>query len=291
MKEQRVHNRSIVYSPGTSFIFMPESELVNTLHCHPAFELIVIEEGSGMEYIGDAVRKYDKGDIIFLGENLPHLYLPNSKDENRCSILQFPKSLFPSGLSDISEFAAISNLFGLSDRGVLFKSKSINRSVRRLLDELSKQNGLRRVNYLYNLLDYLGKTHNYTQLSALQYHNPMNSYSLDDPVALIHSYLINNHKTNITLADIASATHLNVASICRTFKQRTGKTIFQVLAGIRIEYACKLLATTSFTVSQIAYESGFGNQAHFNKQFLQITGQTPSDYRAAIHNNHPVKTD
>ena len=283
MKEQHVHNRSIVYSPGTSFVFMPDSELVSTLHCHSACELIVIEEGTGKEYIGDAVREYEKGDIIFLGENLPHLYLPDNKEANRCSILQFPKRLFPTEICDIPEFANISNLFEHSGRGILFKSKSITRNVNRFLNELSIQKGLMRVTCLYRLLAYLGAESNCTCLSALHYRNPIGRYSPDDPVALIHSYLINNHKSHITLANIAAASHLNAASICRTFKQRTGKTVFQVLAEIRIEYACKLLTTTAYTVSQIAYESGFGNQAHFNKQFLRITGHTPTEYRAAVH--------
>lgn len=139
-----------------------------------------------------------------------------------------------------------------------------------------------RLTSLMLLLDYLGGRSDSLYLSAREYRHPLASYSLSDPIYRIQSYLINHHKDTIRLSSLADSLHLNITSMCRLYKQRTGKTIISHLAEIRVECARKLLSTTDLTVTQIAFESGFGNQAHFNKQFRRITGQTPTDYRRTL---------
>lgn len=49
------------------------------LHIHPEYELILIEEGGGLNFVGDSIRKMQVGDFMFIGSNLPHLWL--SSDE------------------------------------------------------------------------------------------------------------------------------------------------------------------------------------------------------------------
>ena len=76
---------------------------------------------------------------------------------------------------------------------------------------------------------------------------------------------------------------MSSASICRYFKNKTNKTIFEYLNEIRIEHACKLLMYSNLAISQIAYDVGFNNLSHFNKQFKVITKQTPTMYRENIN--------
>jgi AraC family transcriptional regulator len=50
----------------------------------------------------------------------------------------------------------------------------------------------------------------------------------------------------------------------------------------RINKAKKLIASGEKTMSQIALETGFCSQSHFNKVFKEKTGQTPIAYRRAL---------
>ena len=50
----------------------------------------------------------------------------------------------------------------------------------------------------------------------------------------------------------------------------------------RVEHACVLLSYSNLSVSQIAYESGYGNVPYFIKQFESITRQTPKEYRISL---------
>ena len=84
------------------------------------------------------------------------------------------------------------------------------------------------------------------------------------------------------MKEVADYVKQNPSALCRYFKQRTDKNIFQCLAEIRVEHACKLLAYSNLSISQIAYESGYNNVPYFIKQFESLTQRTPKEYRIQI---------
>lgn len=281
MKAKHIKSRKIIYERGCSFRLDDEALLTTSLHCHDEYELVHIRGGHGKEFIGDNVREYRPGDLILIGANLPHLFLSTSADseENRCEILQFPKDIFPQQMDNIPEYHSINNLLQQSSRGIMFTSDKIKNEAILLLESLKKNRGIDCLIILLKLLSKLGNTRQYSVLSTLGYKNPLKEYMIDDPLGRIYGYLVNNHRQSISIENIAEYAKMNSHSICRYFKQKTGKTLFQCLTEIRIEYACKLLGNCDLTISEIAYDSGFGNQAHFNKQFKAVTGQTPTQYR------------
>lgn len=48
---------------------------------------------------------------------------------------------------------------------------------------------------------------------------------------------------------------------------------------LRIHEACELLKNTNLSVTQIAFDCGFGSSSFFSTQFRQALGKSPSDYR------------
>ena len=86
----------------------------------------------------------------------------------------------------------------------------------------------------------------------------------------------------ITLTEIADLVSMTEPSFCRYFKKLTSKTFIQFLNEYRLVHASKLLAEKKISITEVCYESGFGNFSHFNKQFKVFTGKTPSQYRADL---------
>lgn len=287
MKAKHISIRKIIYERGQSFKLDTESLLAASLHCHKAYELVYIRNGCGKEFIGDSVRDYTPGDLVLIGVNLPHLYLSASKDQdNSCDILQFPEDIFPQQMDKIPEYHSICELLHQSSRGLIFTSEKLKEGTIHALDSMKNKRGIDRLILLLQLLNKLSNNGQYKFLSSLGYTSPLKECITNDPVGKIYDYLINNHRhSNVSIRDISEYAKMNPNSICRYFKQKTGKTIFQCLAEIRVEFACKLLGSTDLTISQIAYDSGFGNQGHFNKQFKTVTGQTPSEYRRQRNDN------
>lgn len=65
----------------------------------------------------------------------------------------------------------------------------------------------------------------------------------------------------------------------RKLKALTGKSASHYLRAIRLHQAKKLLATTDLNISEVGYEVGFRNPAHFSTAFAQEFGYPPSEAR------------
>src|SRR5690606_30424334 len=99
----------------------------------------------------------------------------------------------------------------------------------------------------------------------------------------VMDYLMENHTRNIHLDELASIAHMNKTSFCRYFKTIVHKTYTEFLNELRITNACKMLMNSDLYISEIAYQCGYNNISHFNRQFKLITGLNAKHYRKTLH--------
>ena len=92
-------------------------------------------------------------------------------------------------------------------------------------------------------------------------------------------YIAANYTEPIALDDIAAAAGLSTFRIAHLLKEATGKTALQNIHYLRIQEARRLLETSEISCTDIAYETGFGDQSYFIKQFKKWMGITPAKYR------------
>lgn len=279
--------RKIIHKTGQSFSYNDNTPFTQPLHYHNEFELIYFTAGSGKEYIGDTVICYKSGDLTLIGSKTPHLHLcdsltNHSLEKSSCNILQFPLSVFPTNMSEIQEFYDIDILLKESSHGIRFRIGSEANKLNRIMNRINREQGIKRIISLYEILNILSNCRNRDTISSLNFQIPTLNYNANDPVDRIYSYIRSNFRKSINLKLIAEYVKLNPTSLCRLFKHKTGKTIFYVLNEIRIEYACKLLLHSNLTSSQIAYEVGYNNLSYFNKVFKTITKQTPIEYKNSL---------
>lgn len=64
-------------------------------------------------------------------------------------------------------------------------------------------------------------------------------------------------------------------------------SVSQFVNDFRIQEACQLLSATEKTVLEVSLTAGFATKSNFNREFLRVTGQTPSQWRKA---NLPAET-
>lgn len=95
-------------------------------------------------------------------------------------------------------------------------------------------------------------------------------------------YINEKFCTDCSLKAIAEALHVSPNYLHTVFRQSMGITPFELVTARRIEKAKKLIATGEQTMAQIALETGFCSQSHFNKVFKEKTGQTPNAYRRLL---------
>lgn len=102
------------------------------------------------------------------------------------------------------------------------------------------------------------------------------------------TYMNAHFREKIDLQSISNHIHLNAQYFSRSFKKEMGISCIDYLNQLRINYACKLLCTTSYPVYRIAMESGFTDASYFSKVFTKLTHDTPIGYRRK-HSKHSNK--
>lgn len=88
-----------------------------------------------------------------------------------------------------------------------------------------------------------------------------------------------NFAQRISLSHVAAEVGLSPCRLSHLSRELTGKTILQIIQQVRIRHAQHLLERTSKSSTEIAYETGFGDQSYFIKHFRRLTGATPEKFR------------
>lgn len=279
----KILRRKIIHDIGRSFSLVTFSHLEYPLHYHDEYELILMTSGTGMEYIGNAVRKFRKGDLTLIGKGVPHVHICDSmtdatvQTESTCEILYFPSSLFPADMETVEEYRLIHQLLQKSRGGIRFGDAALKKGIYGLMKKIRKTDGVKRVQLLLSILDRLASSSDISPVSPLPVLPEKEGFA--DTVTRIQTYLKKTFREPVSLHAIAREIGMNPNAMCRHFRRETGNTVFQYLARIRIDNACRLLIETGWPVSRIAWESGYANLSHFNRQFRQMTGHTPSVYK------------
>ena len=78
-----------------------------------------------------------------------------------------------------------------------------------------------------------------------------------------------------SLAEVASACHVDSAYLCRLFKRFRRQTPFQYLQNLKMNRAVELLQDGAYSVKQTAQELGFSDPYNFSRAFKRIFGIAP----------------
>jgi len=126
-------------------------------------------------------------------------------------------------------------------------------------------------------------------LSAFSNQIMLQESSVESPVIAKARRFIAEHQAEVlSLRQVAQAAHTSAFYFCKLFKQTTGLTFTHYLARTRVETVKQLLINPHTRVSEACYEAGFQSLSQFNRVFLRITGESPSDYRDRVRGTAPA---
>jgi hypothetical protein len=131
-------------------------------HFHSEFELLYVIEGTGTSFVADSIEKFEAGDLVLMGSNLPHfwrsdeVYSSNINLNVKYVVIQFPDNLLRDQINNYPEFHLIGDLLERSSRGIRF-SKEIATKIAPKIKKASKTKGIERILLLLKILDFLSK--------------------------------------------------------------------------------------------------------------------------------------
>jgi AraC family transcriptional regulator len=84
----------------------------------------------------------------------------------------------------------------------------------------------------------------------------------------------------LSLSAIATIARVHPVHLAKTYRRHRDRTIGERIRELRLEHACRLLATTRQTVAEIAQSCGFADQSHLGRLMRRRLGVSPARYRA-----------
>lgn len=262
-----------------------EPYFLKVWHYHPELELVLSLKSTGTRFVGDSIKKFDEGDVVLIGKNLPHMWLNDEsyfkKDSTKIAediVIHFNKEFMGAEFLNAYEMKPIADLLNKSRYGIKFISPP-----RKVLKGIKKINnlaeGFTRTLKLLQILNVLANHQEYELLTSEGFVNTFKK-NQNESLDKTYEYIFENFNKSISLNDVAEIANMNASAFSRFFKRVNRKTFSRYLNEVRIGYACKQLIENKSKIATICYESGYNNISNFNRQFRAIKNMSPSEYVA-----------
>jgi two-component system response regulator YesN len=114
--------------------------------------------------------------------------------------------------------------------------------------------------------------------------NDRQSEAFDYYPRLSHvNHYVNQHfSENITLHKAAQIACLEEKYFSAFFHEKTGMCFSHWLAQLRIDKAKEIIKTNNTSITETAFNVGFGNLRTFERAFKKYTGVTPQIFKRTI---------
>jgi YesN/AraC family two-component response regulator len=253
-------------------------------HYHPELELVHIKQGHGKRIIGDKLDTFSDGDMVFIGSNLPHVWLNDEQYykgfdslEAKALVVYFNKELFSKSFYELKESKQINDLFNRASRGIKINGNTKARIAGKM-EKLAQKKDLDKIICVLDLINTIATSKDIEYITNEGYTGTtLNAKT--DRLSEVYKYITTNYYNDISLDEISKIANISANSFCRLFKQRTNRHFIEYLNEVRISNACKYLQETNLNVSEIAFQCGYKTLSNFNKIFKKTTCLSPNEYR------------
>jgi len=101
-------------------------------------------------------------------------------------------------------------------------------------------------------------------------------------VRLVTRYIDDHLSERLAIHDLARSVALSTSHFGRAFRQTFGRTPMKHVRAVRLDRAKRLMRQTDLSLSEIALECGFSDQAHFTRRFRAATAAAPRSWRRGV---------
>lgn len=253
-------------------------------HFHQEYQLFLVLEGKGIRFVGDIMKPFKAGDMVFSGPDLPHLWRNDQEFFDKSNgltthgiVVYFPEEFMGNSFQTKEEFESIKQMLQKASRGLEIVGQT-NLLLQQMMKDLVKCKGIESIVQLLRILETLAHSRDCFPIVQADYTN-LNKESEKDRMSQVYEFVMDNFQQKIRLEEVSSLANMTVSSFSRYFTSRMNKSFSDFLTDVRIGHACKLLHEQDLNISEVGYESGFNTLSNFNKLFKDKMGVSPLVYK------------
>ena len=107
---------------------------------------------------------------------------------------------------------------------------------------------------------------------------------LTNMITRVLDFVSYHYMEDIRIEDLAKICHISETHFRRVFTSHMKVSPLEYINSVRIHTACEFLQKTDIPVADIAHKCGFTTNSTFNRNFRQIMGVTPVEWRKRPEN-------
>jgi AraC-like DNA-binding protein/quercetin dioxygenase-like cupin family protein len=260
-----------------------ESHHVSTPHTHDFEELVVILGGRAKHQVGSEVYDISAGDVFVMLGGMNHCY-PEAQNLSLINLLYDTSNLrLPH--ADLGALPGYHALFQVEPR--LRQSRRFKNRLKLDMDELghlavligeleaelrSKTAGSHflATAHFMRIFGWLARA--YTRIPVAQ-KRPL------DQISRLLGHLERHYAEPLTVDDLTKVARTSPSSLFRLFRHVMGRSPVDYLIRLRISKAAQILRREPTRISEVSEAVGFSDSNYFSRQFHQVMGVSPREYR------------
>lgn len=278
----------ITYGLGAQFVIHRMNRIETCLHWHREIELVYVLNGCVQANVDDITTEVHSNQLLVVNQEQVHM-VNNVGEGADLFVLQISEHLLMS-LQQAPVMLNINTLLNLNhsddtkDYSGMSAIKDIQQCVNEIINELNEpsENRVRNMNMvcyrmLALLIRYFSRYEDHTNSKAIS--------RQQQRMKQIFAYVKANYTRDISQVDLAENICIHPSYLSRLFIAYTNTSFKKYLNTYRIEKVCLDLTATDDSITDIYLRNGFASAKTFNRVFRNITGVSPSEYRANLRAN------
>lgn len=262
---------------------------VDYLHFHNYLEIGYCYEGQGELVLGEQSLRFKDGQFTIIPKNYPHTTNSDSGTISYWEYLfideeNFLREYYRGGslgryermLERINSRASLKNVS---------ESPALAGMIRQILDIMRDPKEFYIDEAKGILLAFLINIARENQVEdAEQEKNEVLEGKITIPISRALDYITLHYMEPLKVSELASWCHMSETHFRRTFSTYMKMSPLEYINLVRVQTACEYLKKTDVPVSDIAYKCGFTTLSTFNRNFKQIMGTAPCEWRKRPEN-------
>ena len=264
------------FSP--SIVAITATGALYPLHRQNGHEIIYLEHGDGIMYVGGLARHLHAGDLVFVDRLSTHgfCFSPDSS----ALLAGISCDLMP----QFTEFVDEMNVSAFIIKHAL-DDPEIYQAIGHLISHPTAfKTGIKLMSGFGLLLDSLS-----TRMTRAKHLPQRHCESMEDRFA--RAAYIEVDEMNPSLDSIAQTVGISRTYASRSLKPVLGLSLASYTAVTRVNAARRLLVQTDRPVGEIALMCRYSSIRTFNRQFADVAGMTALAYRKAYSNSQTIGYD
>lgn len=258
------------------------------LHFHNCMEIGFCHTEDGYLDFGDERVPFEAGDVFVIPRHVPHTTFSREGCKSRWSYLFVDLDALTSSLLPSDE------AYRLRQKARIVKPVKITRETdarlhflfQCMLEEAaSEESDARSMLQIYALAAANELQRRRTETPRAATAKNSKSFPLKPALEYIHDH----YMEPCDAATLANLCHLSQTHFRRLFLSCMGSTPLQFVISTRIYQACVMLLNSDEPVLTIAQAVGMPSVSSFNRNFQQVMGMSPRQYRSSTARPNPMK--